>query len=36
MTTETVVTMIFIIGIVWGGFAFVLFTALKMERGKEQ
>lgn len=36
MTADAVVTMILILGIVWGGFAFVLFTALKKERGKEQ
>lgn len=36
MTADVVVTMIFIIGIVWGGFALVLVTALKKERGKEQ
>ncbi len=36
MTADVLVTMVLIIGIVWGGFALVLFTALKKERGKEQ
>jgi len=36
MNAATIVTMILTIGIIWGGFAFVLLTALKKERGKEQ
>ena len=34
MPVETLVTMVVVIGIVWGGFATVLMTALKKERAK--
>ena len=34
MTTSTVVTMVLIIGFVWGGFAFALFTAVRKEAEK--
>lgn len=34
MTTGTLITMIIILGIVWGGFATILGIALKKERGK--
>jgi hypothetical protein len=30
----TVVTAVFAVGIVWGGFAIILLTALRKERGK--
>jgi hypothetical protein len=36
MQPATVVTMIVILGIVWGGFAGLLVTALRKESGKEQ
>jgi hypothetical protein len=36
MTAGTIVTMIITIGIVWGGLALALTTALKKERAKEQ
>ena len=34
MTTSTVVTMVLIIGFVWGGFSFALFTAVRKEAEK--
>ncbi len=34
MTTSTVVTMVLIIGFVWGGFFLALFTAMRKESGK--
>jgi len=34
MTTSTWVTMILIVGFVWGGFAFVLRTAMRKESEK--
>ncbi|HEY5615775.1 MAG TPA: MetS family NSS transporter small subunit [Bacteroidota bacterium] len=34
METSTVVTMILVIGTVWGGFAIALRTALKKEKQK--
>ena len=36
MAVETLLTMVFTIGIVWGGFLIALLTALKKERHKEQ
>jgi len=35
MTTSTVVTMVLIIGFVWGGFFLALFTAVRKESRKE-
>ena len=35
MTTATVITMVLILGFVWGGFALALFTAIRKESGKE-
>ena len=34
MTTSTVVTMVLIIGFVWGGFSLALFTAVRKESDK--
>jgi hypothetical protein len=34
MTTSTLITMILIMGLVWGGFLFLLVTALRKESGK--
>lgn len=34
MPVETLVTMVVVIGAVWGGFAAVLMTALRKEREK--
>jgi len=34
MPAATIVTMVLAIGILWGGFTLVLFTALKKEREK--
>ena len=34
MTTSTVFTMVLIIGFVWGGFSFALFTAVRKEAEK--
>ncbi len=34
MTTSTVLTMVLIIGFVWGGFALALFTAVRKESEK--
>lgn len=36
MSTAAVITMIVVVGIVWGGFTFVLTTALRKERKKSQ
>ncbi|MEX2117578.1 MAG: MetS family NSS transporter small subunit [Bacteroidota bacterium] len=36
MTAGTIVTMVITIGVIWGGLLFVLVTALKKERSKEQ
>ena len=35
MTTSTVITMVLILGFVWGGFALALFTAVRKESAKE-
>jgi len=35
METATLVTMILVVGTVWGGFATVLVTALKKEKQKQ-
>ena len=34
MTTSTVVTMLLILGFVWGGFSVALLTAVRKESGK--
>ena len=34
MTTSTVITMVLILGFVWGGFALALFTAVRKESTK--
>ncbi|MFL2545565.1 MAG: MetS family NSS transporter small subunit [Longimicrobiales bacterium] len=34
MTTSTVVTMILVLGFVWGGFLFALITAVRKESSK--
>jgi len=34
MPAATIVTMVLTIGVIWGGFVFVLVQALKKERGK--
>ena len=34
MTTSTVVTMVLVLGFVWGGFALALFTAVRKESDK--
>ena len=34
MTTNTWITMIVVMGFVWGGFATVLLTAIRKESGK--
>lgn len=34
MTASTVVTMIVVLGVVWGGFAIALLTALRREKSK--
>ncbi len=34
MTTSTVVTMVLVLGFVWGGFAFFLLTAVRKESDK--
>ena len=34
MTTSAVVTMVLILGFVWGGFFLALFTAVRKESGK--
>jgi len=36
MELRTIVTMIFTLGMVWGGFTYVLLKALKKEREKEK
>ena len=36
MPIETLLTMIIALGAVWGGFAVVLFTALKKEQSKNK
>ena len=36
MPLETLLTMLITIGVVWGGFAAVLLTALRKERGKNR
>jgi hypothetical protein len=36
MPLKALLTMIVTLGAVWGGFVFVLFTALRKERGKTQ
>jgi uncharacterized membrane protein len=36
MTTTGWVTMIVVMGVVWGGFLSLLFTALRKERGKTE
>ncbi len=35
MTTSTVITMVLIIGFVWGGFFLALFTAVRKESTKK-
>ena len=35
MTTSTVITMVLIIGFVWGGFFLALVTAVRKESSKE-
>ena len=35
MTTSTVITMVLILGFVWGGFALALLTAVRKESAKE-
>jgi hypothetical protein len=35
MTTSTVITMVLILGFVWGGFFLALTTAARKESGKE-
>ncbi|GEM_PF-876529 len=35
MELRTLMTMIFTVGMVWGGFAFILLKALKKEREKK-
>jgi hypothetical protein len=35
MTTSTVVTMVLILGFVWGGFSLALLTAVRKESNKE-
>ena len=34
MTTSAVITMVLILGFVWGGFALALFTAIRKESDK--
>jgi hypothetical protein len=34
MTTSTVVTMVLVLGFVWGGFALALYTAVRKESDK--
>ncbi len=34
MTTSTVITMVLILGFVWGGFSFFLLTAVRKESDK--
>lgn len=34
MTTSTIVTMVLVLGFVWGGFAFFLMTAVRKESDK--
>lgn len=34
MTTSTWITMVVVIGFVWGGFSLVLLTAIRKESGK--
>ncbi len=34
MTTATWITMVLIMGFVWGGFSVVLYTAIRKESGK--
>ena len=34
MTTSTVVTMVLVLGFVWGGFSLALFTAVRKESDK--
>lgn len=34
MTTDTWITMILVMGFVWGGFSMVLLTAIRKESGK--
>lgn len=36
MSTATILTMLFALGTVWGGFTVVLVTALRKERRKRQ
>lgn len=36
MQTSTIITMVIILGIVWGGFAVLLLTALRKESNKSQ
>lgn len=35
MTTSTIITMIFTMGIIWGGFLLLAITALRKESGKD-
>ena len=35
MTTSTWITMLVVIGFVWGGFSLVLLTAIRKETGKQ-
>ena len=34
MTASTVITMVLVLGFVWGGCAFLLLTAIRKESGK--
>jgi hypothetical protein len=34
MTTSTVITMVLVLGFIWGGFAFFLLTAVRKEADK--
>lgn len=36
MSTKAIVTMIAIVGFVWGGFTWILATAVRKERDKER
>jgi hypothetical protein len=34
MTTSTIITMVLVLGFIWGGFAFCLLTAVRKEADK--
>jgi hypothetical protein len=34
MTTSTVITMVLVLGFIWGGFSFLLLTAVRKESDK--